>query len=154
MDQKDDNSPLTATIALGADHAGYQMKEDLINLLKNDGYGVENFGTDSGESVDYPDFARSVADRVSSGAVKFGILICGTGIGMSMAANHHPAIRAALCFTEDQAQITREHNDANVLCLGAHQISSEQAKLIVKKFLSTAFSGAARHERRIAKLSL
>jgi RpiB/LacA/LacB family sugar-phosphate isomerase len=151
LDHKDDNASLTATIALGADHAGYELKDDLINLLKNDGYRVENFGTNSGDSVDYPDYSRPVVDSVSSGRAKFGILVCGTGIGMSIAANHHPAIRAALCSTEEQAKLSREHNNANILCLGARHLSSEQTNIIVKTFLSTGFAGG-RHARRIAKI--
>lgn len=154
MDQEDDSTSLTAiTIAFGADHAGFELKDTLLKLLKEDGYQVENFGTDTADSVDYPDYAWPVADCVSAGRANFGILVCGTGIGMSMAANHHPAIRAALCSTEEQARLGREHNDANVLCLGARQISAEEAQVIVMKFLSTKFAGG-RHGRRIAKIPL
>ena len=154
MDYKDDSAPLTTTIiALGADHAGYGLKNALISMLKNDGYKIDNFGTDSSDSVDYPDYSRPVVNSVSSGEANYGILVCGTGIGMSMAANHHPSIRAALCFNEEQARLTREHNDANILCLGAREISFEQAQVVVKKFLTTGFAGG-RHARRIAKIPL
>ncbi len=153
MDNTDHSTPLNITIAVGADHTGVELKSELSKLLENDGYVVDNFGTDTGDSVDYPDYAKLVSDSVGAGRANFGILICGTGIGMSMAANHHPAIRAALCSTEQQAQLSREHNNANILCLGARQISAEQAKPIVRKFLSTGFAGG-RHALRIAKIPL
>lgn len=138
-------------IALGADHAGYIYKADFIKELEASGYECVNVGTDSGDSVDYPIYADKVCKLVSSGECKFGILICGTGIGMSMAANKHHGIRAALCGDEESAKLTRMHNDANVLCLGARIISYEKASKIRDIFLSSEFMGE-HHVRRVKML--
>ena len=138
-------------IALGGDHAGYAYKADFIKYLEENGYECVNVGTDGPESVDYPIFAGKVCDLVSSGECRFGVLICGTGIGMSMAANKHHGIRAALCGDVESARLTRMHNDANVLCLGARIISYEKALEILKVFLSASFMGE-HHVRRVKML--
>lgn len=139
---------MSKTIAVGADHAGYLYKARLIEHLKSNGYEVINVGTDSGESVDYPVFAQKVSEKVQSGEAFAGILICGTGIGMSMAANKEKGIRAALCTDLVMAEYTRLHNNANVLCMGARIIAYEMAEMIADKFLNTEFEGG-RHQRRI-----
>ncbi len=136
------------TIAVGADHAGYLYKARLIEHLKSKGFNVINEGTDSADSVDYPVFAGKVCDDIASGKAFSGILICGTGIGMSMAANKHKGIRAALCTDLVMAEFTRRHNNANVLCMGARIIAYEMAETIADKFLETEFEGG-RHQRRI-----
>lgn len=138
-------------IALGADHAGYEYKAKFIEYLTSLGYECVNVGTDSGESVDYPVYADKLCKAVSSGDCKLGILICGTGIGMSMAANKHHGIRAALCGDSESAKLTRMHNDANVLCLGARIISYDTAKNILDTFLNTDFLGSY-HSRRVQML--
>lgn len=138
-------------IALGADHAGFTLKDALKQAL--DALGVEHhdFGTSSSESVDYPDFAQAVAEGVGSGRFDRGILICGTGIGMAIAANKVPGIRAAACGDEEAARLSREHNDANVLTLGARLTSIDRAQTIVGMFLATSFEGG-RHARRVDKI--
>ncbi len=139
---------MSKTIALGADHAGYLYKKRLTEHLKAAGYEVINVGTDSAESVDYPVFAQKVSQLVADGRAESGILICGTGIGMSMAANKEKGIRAALCTDLVMAEYTRKHNNANVLCMGARIIAYEMAEMIADKFLNTEFEGG-RHQRRI-----
>lgn len=139
---------MSKTIALGADHAGYLYKNRLTEHLKAAGYEVINVGTDSAESVDYPVFAQKVSQLVAEGSAESGILICGTGIGMSMAANKEKGIRAALCTDLVMAEYTRKHNNANVLCMGARIIAYEMAEMIADKFLNTEFEGG-RHQRRI-----
>ena len=139
---------MSKTIAIGADHAGYLYKARLIEHLKSKGFEVVNVGTDAADSVDYPVFADKVCDCVASGKAAFGILICGTGIGMSMASNKHKGIRAALCTDLVMAEYSRLHNNANVLCLGARIIACEMAEMIADKFLETEFEGG-RHQRRI-----
>lgn len=139
---------MSKTIAIGADHAGYLYKARLIEHLKSKGFEVVNVGTDTADSVDYPVFADKVCDCVASGKAAFGILICGTGIGMSMASNKHKGIRAALCTDLVMAEYTRLHNNANVLCLGARIVACEMAEMIADKFLETEFEGG-RHQRRI-----
>lgn len=138
-------------IAIGSDHAGYELKEKIKSFLdgKND---VEDMGTDSKESVDYPDFAKKVAEAVLGGC-EFGILICGSGIGMSIAANKFPGIRAAFCMNPELAKASREHNNANVLTLGARFIDEDIAKKTVKAFLETEFINEERHLRRVKKMS-
>ena len=138
-------------VAIGADHAGYELKEFLIGVLKNDGVAIVDLGTDSEESVDYPDFGAALAKAVQSGEADRGILICGTGIGISMAANRCPGVRAAVCWDETSARLTREHNDANVLAMGARMVGVEVAKGCMRTFLSTDFAGG-RHAGRVAKL--
>ena len=138
-------------IAIGCDHAGYRLKEQIRSYLQESGYLVTDFGTYSEESVDYPDFATQVAQSVAAGEHAFGILICSTGIGMSITANKVPGVRAGLCSTPDHGRLTREHNDANVLCLGQRDLDASTALEIVRAFLATPF-GAGRHERRVNKI--
>jgi ribose 5-phosphate isomerase B len=139
-------------IAIGSDHAGFEYKERLKKLLDEIGKPYQDFGTASPESVDYPDIAHLVSKAVASGKYLQGILICGTGIGMSIVANKHKGIRAAACESPASAKLSREHNDANILCFGARIISWETATEIVKMFLSTPFSGGERHMCRIEKI--
>ena len=138
-------------IAIGADHGGYSLKEILIEDLKSSGYDLEDLGTYSTDSVDYPDFSQKVCNQVTQGQADLGILICGTGIGMSIAANKHQGIRAALCGDVYSAKLTRQHNNSNVLCLGARVIGDELAKMIVHTWLDAEFEGG-RHQGRIDKL--
>ncbi len=139
-------------IAIGADHAGFALKNDLVHLLDARGLPYTDFGTDSLESVDYPDFAAKVARAVASGAYDRGLLVCGAGVGMAMAANKIPGIRAAAATELESARLSRSHNDANVLALGARLTSPELARQITTVFLDTPFEGG-RHERRVAKLT-
>lgn len=139
-------------IALGADHGGFALKETVAKLLSSLGYGVEDLGCHSPQSVDYPDYVDLVVARIADGNCDRGILICGTGIGMSMAANRNRKIRAAICHDEYTARMSREHNDANVLCLGARVIGEGVALEIIKVWLETPYSGG-RHQQRIAKFS-
>ncbi len=136
-------------IAIGADHGGYEYKNNIIDLLKNKGYEVKDFGTYSNESCDYPEFAKKVAESVANGNFDRGILICGTGIGMSIVANKFKGIRAALCSDTFSAKATREHNNSNILCMGARVISFEKAEEITRIWLETEFSQEERHIRRI-----
>ena len=145
--EKDDNM-----IALGADHAGYEFKEKIKELLKSLGFDYKDFGTNSNEATDYPDYAHKVAESVSSGEAEYGILICGTGIGMSMAANKHKGIRASNVESVEAARLARAHNNANILTIGSRLISWSTAVEIIKVFLSTKFEGG-RHERRVQKIN-
>ncbi len=138
-------------VALGADHAGYQLKDQIKHHLQSQGVDVRDEGTSSSESVDYPDYARTVAHDVSEQRADLGILVCGSGIGMAITANKVDGIRAANVSTEYEAQMSREHNNANVLALGARIISADEAFLIVDKWLVTQFAGG-RHERRVEKI--
>ena len=138
-------------ILLAADHAGYDLKQDLARHLVDLGHRVVDLGTDSSRSVDYPDFAHRLAETMERGEAACGILCCGAGIGMSMAANRHPGVRAANCLDERMAALAREHNDANVLCLGSRLLDADQAKKIVWTFLETPFGGG-RHGRRVEKI--
>ena len=139
-------------IALGSDHAGFELKERIKQKLTSQGITVDDRGTDSTASVDYPDFARKVAEEVAGHGAELGILVCSTGIGMSIAANKIPGIRAAKVDTEFEAERSREHNDANVLTLGADTIAADEAFKIVDKWLATPFAGG-RHERRVEKIA-
>jgi ribose 5-phosphate isomerase B len=139
-------------IALGADHAGYELKNQIKAYLAAKGMDTVDLGTNSGESVDYPDYAQAVAERVSQEQADLGILVCGSGIGMAISANKISGIRAANVSSEYEAQMCREHNNANVLALGARILSAEQAKAIVDKWLATGFAGG-RHERRVEKIA-
>jgi len=139
-------------IAIGSDHGGYNLKMEIIKHLEKNGYEVKDFGTSSCDSVDYPDIALPVAKAVISGECEKGILVCGTGIGISIAANKVPGIRAALCTDSFMARLSREHNDANVLALGGRIIGTELALDIVDVWLKTEFSGG-RHKTRIDKIS-
>ncbi|WP_042701720.1 ribose 5-phosphate isomerase B [Azospirillum sp. B506] len=140
------------TVALASDHAGYELKAQIVRQLEGAGYSVLDLGTDGPASVDYPDFAAALAAAVTDGRAQRGVLICGSGIGISIAANRHPGIRAALVHDVTTARLSREHNDANVIALGARVIGPEIAKDCVDVFLKTDFEGGERHSRRIAKM--
>ena len=140
-------------LAIVSDHAGYKMKEYLKAYLKEKGYDFMDFGTDSEESCDYPDYAHPAAEAVENGKYEFGIAMCGTGNGMQMALNKHQGIRAGLCWLPEIAELIRKHNDANFLVLPARFISTEDAKHIVDKYLSTSFEGG-RHALRVKKIPL
>ena len=139
-------------IAVGSDHAGYELKEILVKHLKDRGYETDDAGTYSTESCDYPDYAKKVAEKIISGEAKTGLLVCGTGIGMSIAANKVKGIRAAVLSDEFSAEATRSHNDANILCLGARVVDEEKAIKLLDIFLDTPFSEGENHKRRISKL--
>jgi len=138
-------------LAIGADHAGFDYKETIKGRLAGDGWQLSDKGTYSLDSVDYPDFAHPLAAMVADGTATAGILICGSGNGVCMTANKHPAVRAALCWNEDLASLARQHNNANILCIPARFVSPELAEKMVAVFLSTAFEGG-RHERRVEKI--
>ncbi|MBX6351206.1 MAG: ribose 5-phosphate isomerase B [Clostridia bacterium] len=138
-------------VALGADHAGYRLKSEIARWLAEAGHEVVDFGTDSDESCDYPDFAFAVAHAVRDGRAERGVLVCGSGIGMAMAANRVPGVRAAPCTDVYSAVVTRQDNDANVLALGARIVGPGLARAIVEAFFRTEFAGG-RHARRVAKL--
>jgi len=138
-------------IALGSDHAGFELKEKVRQKLQSQGVVVDDRGTNSADSCDYPDYAQAVAEQVAAHGADFGILVCGTGIGMSIAANKVPGIRAARVVTESGAELAREHNDANVLTLGARVTGDEEAFKIIDKWLATPFAGG-RHGRRVDKM--
>ncbi len=140
------------TIAIAADHAGFALKAALGAELARLGYAVLDLGTHSAESVDYPDYAKAVAQAIEGGQVQRGVLICGTGIGIGMAANRHRAVRAAVCHDVSSTRLARRHNDANVLALGARLIGEEVAMDCLRAFLETKFEGG-RHARRVAKLT-
>ncbi|MFZ1808533.1 MAG: ribose 5-phosphate isomerase B [Cyclobacteriaceae bacterium] len=139
-------------IAIGSDHAGYEMKEEVKSLLEKQGFEITDFGTNSTESTDYPDYAHPVANTVEKGENELGILICGSANGVAMAANKHQGIRAAICWNEELASLARQHNNANILCLPARFIKMELAEKIVDQFLKVSFEGG-RHERRVNKIS-
>ncbi len=140
-------------IALGADHAGYHLKQDILEYVAYLGFEVKDFGTNSTDSVDYPDIAIRVAEAVAQGQFERGILVCGTGVGMSIAANKIKGIRAAVCGDTFTAHETRAHNDANILCLGGRAVGAGLAQDIVKIWLETPFSHGERHLRRLSKIS-
>ena len=140
-------------IFIGSDHGGYSLKLEVIEHLKNRGIEVTDVGCDSEASCDYPVYAKKVTDAIKDGSADLGILICGTGIGMSMAANKESGIRAALCHDTFSAKATREHNDANILCLGARVIGPGLALMVVDTFVDTPFSQDERHIRRISMYS-
>lgn len=139
-------------LSLGADHAGYQLKEKLKQRLAGQGIEVTDRGTSSTDSVDYPDYARDVAHDVADKRADWGILVCGSGIGMAMAANKVAGVRAASVTSEQEAQLSREHNDANVLAIGARILDDAAAFKIVDKWLHTAFAGG-RHQNRVDKIT-
>lgn len=138
-------------IAIASDHAGFNLKEELKNFISDLGYEVRDYGANNAESSDYPDFGFEVAKVISSKDFKYGILICGTGIGMSIVANKVMGVRAAVCESIESAKYSRLHNDANILCLGARIVTIENAKEIAKIFLETEFEGG-RHSKRIQKI--
>jgi ribose 5-phosphate isomerase B len=140
-------------IAIVSDHAGYFLKEKILNYLIKEKRDVKDFGSSSDEPVDYPDFGHLLANAVSSGEYELGISICGTGNGINMTVNKHPGIRSALCWNEEISRLARAHNDANICALPGRFISDSEAYLIVKTFINTSFEGG-RHQRRIDKISL
>jgi len=139
-------------IAIASDHAGYELKEVLKQEIRVLGFDVNDLGPAHGQAVDYPDYANALAEWIKINDGSMGVLICGSGIGMSMAANRHKAVRAALCHNGLSAALARKHNNANVLCLGARLIGTDLAKDCLKHFITTEFEGG-RHEGRVAKLS-
>lgn len=138
-------------IEIASDHAGLTLKRALKQALESEGYVVADSGTHTADSVDYPDFAAKVAEAVASGQAPFGILVCGSGIGMAIAANRHPGIRAAVLHDSTEARLTRAHNNANIACFGARTIGVETAIDALRVFLATPYEGG-RHDRRLAKL--
>ena len=139
-------------IAIGSDHAGFELKEKVVNWLESRKANFKDFGTFTAESVDYPDFAHAVAGEVEKGNYDLGILICGTGIGVNMTANKHQGIRSALCWNKDVVKLARSHNNANIICLPGRLITIEEAIEILDIFFNTEFEGG-RHKRRIDKIS-
>ena len=139
-------------IAIAGDHAGNEVKDAIIKYLEEKGYAVTDFGCDGTASVNYPDYAHLVCEAIAKKEAPLGILVCGTGIGMSMAANKHRGIRAALCENEFSTEMTRRHNDANVICMGARVISVEKALSLVDIFVGTEYEGG-RHDARVAMLN-
>jgi ribose 5-phosphate isomerase B len=139
-------------IAIGSDHAGFELKEQIREWLINQGLDLKDFGTNSLDSVDYPDFAHAVSTEVENGAYELGILICGTGIGVDMVANKHQGIRSALCWNKDISKLAKSHNNANVICLPGRFVSIDEAKEILNTFFNTEFEGG-RHQNRINKIS-
>ena len=138
-------------VAIASDHRGYHLKEKVMSLLRAQGHEVTDNGPETEQSVDYPDFAARVASQVSDGAVDRGILICGTGIGMAITANKYPRVRAAACVDEITAELSRRHNDLNVLCLSGDLLSSRNTERLVEIWMSTEFEGG-RHQRRLDKI--
>ncbi len=139
-------------MAIGADHAGYEYKEFLKGFLLEENIECVDMGTDGPGSVDYPDFAHPVADAVGSGSCEAGILICGSANGVAIAANKHPGIRAAVCWSEEIASLARKHNNANIICIPARFVSKEAAKAMTRVFLNTSFE-AGRHQVRVDKIN-
>ena len=139
------------TIAIGCDHAGFRLKDSIGKALKEKGYEVLDLGANGPDSVDYPDFAHAVADAIESGKANRGVLVCGSGIGISMAANRHKGVRAANCTSGLMARLARQHNDANVLALGERIVGLETALDCLDQFLNTEFEGG-RHEARVGKI--
>ena len=138
-------------IGIACDHAGFQMKEFLVGYLSAKGYDVVDFGTDSEESIDYPDFGHALASAIEAGEMEQGVGLCGSGEGMAMTLNKHQGIRAGLCWNNDVAALIRQHNNANIIGLPANYISAEKAIELIKIFLTTEFEGG-RHERRVNKI--
>ena len=139
-------------ILVSNDHAGVQLKNEVKSFLEDKGYVVENLGDNSGESVDYPDIIHPLAQQISENKDKKGIIMCGTGNGVSMVANKYEGVRAGLCWSKEIAELIRKHNDANVLSLPARFISTKEALEIVQVFLETDFEDGGRHERRVEKI--
>ncbi len=139
-------------IAIGGDHAGFTYKNLIKEILAEGGHEVKDFGPDSDESVDYPDHVHPLAKSIVNGEADYGILICGSGNGVAMTANKYKQVRAALCWKPELAKLSREHNDANVLCIPARFVSEEEAAEMVKVFLNTAFEGG-RHQNRVSKIA-
>jgi ribose 5-phosphate isomerase B len=140
-------------IAIGSDHAGFELKTEIESFLCMEGHDIHDVGAFSSDAADYPDYAHLVVHKIRSGTASLGVLICGTGIGMGMTANRYPGIRAAVCTDTFMARVSREHNDANVLCLGSRVIGVGLALDIVNAWLNASFAGG-RHQRRIEKIEL
>lgn len=143
---------LSKPIAIGSDHAGYDYKEDLISFLEGKGLPFTDMGTHSLDSVDFPDFAHPVSNAVENAEAAFGILLCGSANGVAMTANKHQGVRAAICWGEEIAQLAREHNNANIICIPARFVREGDAEKMVSIFMTTEFEGG-RHERRVAKIA-
>jgi ribose 5-phosphate isomerase B len=143
---------MSKPVAIGCDHAGFEYKEDLISFLEGKGIAFRDFGTHSTDSVDYPDFAHPVAKAVENGDASFGILFCGTANGVAITANKHQGVRAAICWGEELAQLAREHNNANIICIPARFVREGDAEKMVNTFMITEFEGG-RHDRRVQKMS-
>jgi ribose 5-phosphate isomerase B len=141
---------MAKTLIVGSDHAGLDLKRELLGVAAELDYEVVDIGTHTADSTDYPDYAHQVANAVGRGE-GLGLLVCGTGLGMSMAANRHPGVRAAVCSDVFSASMTRQHNDANVLCIGARVVGAGLAAEVLKAFLGASFEGG-RHERRVGKI--
>ncbi len=139
-------------IAIGADHAGYGYKAQIISFLQAKGFAINDCGTYSSDSTDYPDFAHPVADAVESGDASFGILVCGSANGVAITANKHQGIRAAICWLTEIASLARQHNNANVICLPARFVSLQESTEMVETFLNTPFEGG-RHQKRVEKIA-
>jgi ribose 5-phosphate isomerase B len=142
---------MSERIPIASDHAGFELKEHLSKALRALGYDVDDIGTHSPASTDYPDYAHPLAEKVERGEVARGVLLCGTGLGMSYAANRHPGVRAAVAWTPEIAELARKHNDANVLVLPARFVSEEDGVKILKTWLDTPFEGG-RHQKRVDKI--
>jgi ribose 5-phosphate isomerase B len=142
---------MSERIPIASDHAGFELKEHLSKALRELGYDVDDIGTHSPASTDYPDYAHPLAEQVERGEVARGVLLCGTGLGMSYAANRHPGVRAAVAWTPEIAELARKHNDANVLVLPARFVSEEDGVQILKTWLETPFEGG-RHQKRVDKI--
>ncbi len=143
---------LLKAVAIGADHAGFDYKQALVEYLENQQIATKDFGTNSPDSVDYPDFAHPTALSVERGETAYGILVCGSANGVAITANKHANIRAAICWKPELAVLARQHNDANIICIPARYVSIEEAKTMVDLFLSTSFEGG-RHQARVNKIS-
>ncbi len=144
---------MTIKLAIASDHAGFALKETLKTTFKSFPVEWVDLGTYSSDSVDYPDYGQKLSDCVSAGQADMGVAICGSGIGISIACNRNPKIRAALCHDVTSARLSRQHNDANVICMGERLIGAEIALDMLKIFLETKFEGGERHERRVGKLN-
>lgn len=140
-------------IVAAADHGGFEMKNQIVEKLQNQGFAVEDLGTYSEESVDYPDFAEKVSQKILGGEADLGILVCGTGIGISIAANRHKGIRAAIVYDDFTAKVAHLHNNANILCFGGRTMKTEDVQRRIEIFLNTQYEGG-RHDRRLCKMDL
>ena len=143
---------LSLPVAIGCDHAGFEYKTKMVQWLQETGYQVIDMGVHHDSSVDYPDYAHPVSDKVEKNEASFGILICGSANGVCMTANKHAGIRAALCWQTDVAKLTRQHNDANIICIPARFVAFEYARQMVEIFIDTQFE-AGRHQLRVSKIS-
>ena len=143
---------LNKPIAIGSDHAGYDLKEELISFLEAKDLAYRDYGTHSKDSVDYPDFAHPVSSAVENGEAAFGVLLCGSANGVAITANKHKGIRAAICWGEEIVKLAREHNDANIICIPARFVNESDAEKMLELFISTPFEGG-RHQRRLEKIA-